>query len=204
MNGKTRPVRSSSWNGNRADVPSSGPPTHYRHNATPKRQSVWVRHYLQSDLNIHQFFTTTVILLQALQSFTLTVQAAEVFKWVDERGAVHYEDHPPTQASKKIVINNSQKSDAVYQSELEKQNKLLKVYSEEREEQQKQKAKVTAELAVWEVNCKLARQNLTGIQTASYLYEPTNDPFNPRILNQVDRNTEIAKAEAAVHQWCNE
>ena len=162
-----------------------------------------MQYHFQSNLNIHHFFTTTAILLQALQLLTLTVQAAEVYKWVDEKGAVHYEDHPTAQASKKIVIKNTEKPDAAYQSELDKQSKLLKVYSEEREEQQKQKAKVKAELAVREGNCKQAQQNLAGIQTASYLYEPTNDPFNPRILNQAERNTEIAKAEVAVHQWCD-
>lgn len=203
MNGKTRPVRLSSWNVNSASVHSSRSPTDYGHNDIPRCKWAWIKYHRQASLNIHLFFTTTTVLLQALQLITLTVQAAEVYKWVDEKGAVHYEDHPTAQASKKIVIKNTEKPDAAYQRELEKQIKLLKVYTEERNEQQKQKAKVTAELAVREGNCEQARQNLGGIQTASYLYEPTNDPFNPRILTQAERNTEIAKAEAAVHQWCD-
>ena len=134
---------------------------------------------------------------------TTTVHAAEIYKWVDENGKVHYGDHPTAQAAEKIIIHKSANADANYQNELEKQTRLLEIYTEERQEQQQLQEKIREDNATRDRNCNLAKKNLAGMKTASFLYEATDDPLNPRILNQTERATETAKAETAVQRWCN-
>ncbi|MBF8268575.1 MAG: hypothetical protein HW386_284 [Gammaproteobacteria bacterium] len=144
---------------------------------------------------------TVIIILSSLLT-TVVVQAAEIYKWVDENGKVHFGDRPEARTAEKIIIHNSAHGDTTYQNEVEKQTKLLEVYTDERQEQQQLKEKAREDKATRVKNCNLAKNNLAGMKTASFLYEPTKDPFNPRVLSQAERGAETAKAEAAVQQWC--
>ena len=145
-----------------------------------------------------------IIVLYLIVNLLLSgsVHAAEIYKWVDEKGAVHFEDRPRAQATKKIVIKDSGNHDKAYQDELNKQNKLLDVYTDERQELNQRKEKIREEKQTRNSNCNLARKNLAEIKTASYLYEATADAFNPRILTEAERLAETAIAEAAVQHWC--
>ena len=134
---------------------------------------------------------------------TVAVQATEIYRWVDEKGAVHFGDRPTTQAAEKITINNSPDDDATYQNELGKQSRLLEIYTEERQEQKQLMEKITEEKAILARNCNLAKNNLNEMKNASYIYEDTDDPFNPRILSNAERTTETTRAEAEVEKWCN-
>ena len=174
----------------------------YRY-ATPTGETPAV---LREDLIAKSFsiLASNIIVLFSIVNLLLpgSVHAAEIYKWVDEKGAVHFEDRPTAQATAKIIIKNSGNHDKAYQDELVRQNKLLEVYTDERQELHQRKEKIREEKQLRDSNCNLARKNLAEIKTASYLYEATTDAFNPRILTAAERSAETTKAEAAVQYWC--
>lgn len=85
---------------------------------------------------------------------------------------------------------------------MEKQRRLLEVYTEERKENEAKQVKAKQEQEKRNTNCSLAKKNLAETKNAGFLYEDTDDPFNPKVLNAQERLKATAKAEAAVKTWC--
>lgn len=155
-------------------------------------------------MNNRLLITTGILLLVSLhQLLVATAQSAEIYKWVDEKGNIHFDDHPPAQGSEKIIIENEVRRDKEYHEQLDKQNKLLEIYQEENQEKEQAMEKSRKEKELRRNNCKLAQKNLNSIKTASYLYEATDDPRNPRVLTNEERVTATAQAEGDVKHWCD-
>ena len=129
-------------------------------------------------------------------------RSADIYKWVDRQGIVHFTDQPPQQGAQKIIIHIDPHRDAQYQAELNQQAKLLQIYQEDRQDDERHREKTRQARQTRQAKCDLARKNLTGIQTARYLYTLTDDPRNPRILSKAERAAETARVEAAVKHWC--
>ncbi len=73
-------------------------------------------------------------LITIFSLFCLSNANAEVYKWIDENGKVVYGDKPTSSDASKIKIKKAPVQDSVVQQRNEKQNKLLDVIQEEREE----------------------------------------------------------------------
>jgi hypothetical protein len=125
-----------------------------------------------------------------------------VFKWEDEAGQIHYGDRPAGPAAKKIYIRAPDSPDPAYQLQLERQFRLLHIYTDERIEQQQLEQEQTKNRAARRENCNLAQRSLESIRTARFLYESTGDPFNPRVLSNEERAQATTRAESAVQTWC--
>ena len=87
-------------------------------------------------------------------SLSSAIGHAEIYKWVDENGKVHFDDHPggANTNKEKVKIKSSETSSTTgteLQERLGKEKKLLEVYEQERlgkdlkkAEQQKKKKKL--------------------------------------------------------------
>jgi len=102
---------------------------------------------------------------------------ADVYKWKDAEGKIHFGDQPPIKAkSEKLEIDTQDKG--VYQPSGDyrrKQEKLLKVYEEERKVKQVKQAEVKEKKRKLEVSCKRAKKYEARYERASRFYREKED-----------------------------
>lgn len=204
MNGKRKPANCNTWNA-RKDNSSSVSSSTSINARGGARQACPVNAGFPG-IGGHPARKCRLVLLTAAAVLPLllaTAQSAVVYKWVDEKGNVHFDDHPPAQEAEKIIIENKARQDKEYHEYLDRQTKLLEIYQEENQDRQQEMEKTRKEKELRRDNCRLARKNLNSIKTASYLYQATDDPRNPRILSNSERDSATARAEADIKRWCN-
>jgi len=153
-------------------------------------------------VNSSLVLTCIILVITGYGLWNNSANSAEVYKWVDAKGVVHFGDRPSEPEAKKLIINTDVHQDAEYHEQLDKQTKMLEIYEEERQQEDLEKEKISKDKKLRQHNCTLAKNNLNSIKTASYLYQATDDPRNPRILTSEERSTAAARAEADVKQWC--
>jgi hypothetical protein len=131
------------------------------------------------------------------------VAAAEVHRWTDAEGRVHYGDRPPAGSQSVPVTTGASPSQPVPSDaeRLERQQRMLDAYRQEREEKQQAEARHKAEEAERERNCALARDALGRYERSGVIYEPQADGSR-RYLSESERATEIRAAQGAVKRWC--
>lgn len=130
-----------------------------------------------------------------------TVNSA-VYKWIDENGNVLYGDKPGSDKADEIKIKQAPKQDADSIEQLKKQNKLLDVIQQEREEKIAQEQEEKETNAKQKQKCVELKKELQETKDASLLYEKTDDPDNPRILSDKERQSEENKYERYIEENC--
>ena len=146
--------------------------------------------------------TSVKLLIIVFFLFCVSHANAEVYKWIDENGKVVYGDKPTSSDADKIKIKSSPVQDPVVQGRNEKQNKLLNVMQQERDERndlkKEEKGKKEEQMKI----CADARKELQEIKDASYLYRETDDPNNPEIITDEERKAEQLKYEKFIKKNC--
>ena len=143
-----------------------------------------------------------IILFLLTQLFYLNTAWSDVYKWIDADGKVVYGDKPVSENADKIKINNAPKQDAESIQRLEKQQKLLDVMQEERDEKITLKKKEQEKKVQLKQYCAKASKKLQEIIDAGFLYEKTDDPYNPKIISDEERKIEKEKYEKYIKENC--
>lgn len=147
-----------------------------------------------------------IVLTVAGLLFISSLQA-EVYRWVDEQGKVHFSDRPKNGGAQKLEISEPEpNSDGIDQQRLDterkiQQERMLDAYREEREKRQQARLKSEAEERQRSKNCAYARNRLREYGN-SRLYQPLEDGGR-RYLDNEERQREIERAEASVQRWCD-
>lgn len=130
--------------------------------------------------------------------------AAGIYKWRDADGNIHYGDRPPPEsAAQSLDIDSAPSQPAPDASRRrEKQRRLLDIYREDRRRREDQRTAAEQEKQERERNCKLARRRLEATRNASFLYEKTGDPMNPKVLTRDERQAQTQRLEEQVKKWC--
>ncbi|MCZ6802661.1 MAG: DUF4124 domain-containing protein [Proteobacteria bacterium] len=139
--------------------------------------------------------------LLTIQLFCLNTAYSEVYKWTDEDGKVVYGDKPASNNADKIIIKNTTpKQDKHFQERQKKQQKLLDVLQEERNEKiaLKKEEKEKKE----KQKCAEIRKELQETKNASHLYEKTDDPNNPKIVSDERRKIVEEKYKNYIKENC--
>jgi len=134
--------------------------------------------------------------------FCLSNANAEVYKWIDENGKVVYGDKPTSSDAEQIKIKKTPVQDPLVQERYEKQNKLLEILKQERDEKNALKKEEKEKKDEQKRLCANARKKLKKIKDASFLYEKTDDPNNPRIWTDEERKAEEKKYEDYIKKNC--
>lgn len=151
---------------------------------------------------------TLAVLLLVLISASLT---AEVYRWVDDQGRVHFSDRPPgdtapgygggregqpardpSQATPQVGIEAGRR---------EKQQRLLRALESERKEKEAAAEQARKKQAVRAHNCELARARLRTAQNVNRIFE-YDAKGNKVYLDQAGVAREIAAHQAQVERWC--
>jgi flagellar biosynthesis GTPase FlhF len=134
--------------------------------------------------------------------------SAEIYKWVDENGKVHFGDRPKSagadNAEQIQLRENSpgQSSNPTQQrNAAQRRERMLRVYEEERAKKREKKAKEKAERAERKRRCNYAKNQLKDARH-SVLYDLDEDG-NRVYLDNRQRKSHLAKLEQEVGRWCD-
>lgn len=129
--------------------------------------------------------------------------AAEVYRWVDENGNVHFGDRaPPARQAEQVPIEAPPpENDPEVRKRLEEIDRLNAINKEDRQRAKEKAAKEELERKRREQQCAIARNRLERSRTAGYLYLP-NDDGTRRILSDMERSGAIREMEAEIAQHC--
>jgi hypothetical protein len=142
-------------------------------------------------------------LFLVLMSLALSLRA-EVYKWVDEQGRVHFSDRPDAGESTGIKIKEqpaAQPSDGQSDRQ-QKMQRMLDVYAEERAEKKEARQKQQAEREKRKQYCAHARDRYKSHIRASGIYDLGSDGKR-RYLSEEERARHIKRMKSEIDRWCN-
>lgn len=127
---------------------------------------------------------------------------ADVYKWTDKSGKVHYSDKPPSDAAKTVpgtsaTTDTSQAIKALADKEQDYKKR------QENAAKAKEKADKEAEQArIKQQNCDNARKQMSQLQSGQRLY--TTSPYGSRsYMDAAARQQALDNAQKAVNDYCN-
>ena len=138
-------------------------------------------------------------------SWLITLSAsAEIYKWVDEEGKVHYGEKPPSTITEDGIKTIKYKDNVDTRSAneaLKKKSKSLNKLSKKRKGKREDAAAKKEELAKNKVLCEQAKKNLANYQFPKVSIK--EDDGSVRALGEEERQLGIKKSEEIVKQVCN-
>lgn len=143
-----------------------------------------------------------IVLLAGLQAI-LSIAQAEVYRWVDEDGAVHFGDKPAhKQSAEKIEIRKEETANVPDQgNRLKKQQRLLSAMDEERKINKKKQAQEKKGKQEVIANCNYAKKTLDDYLQSGSLFD-VDKSGNKVYFSDQQREEEIQKVREAVEYWC--
>jgi len=141
--------------------------------------------------------TLAVLLVFTTQAF------AEVYKWVDEHGRVHYGDKPASDNAEQVTIKKGSTTDPLALEREEKRRKLLDIYQEDRSKKKSDRAAQIERKKQRQANCAQAKEKLDKMRRASYLYKDDDGSENRQILTDSERGRAEREWQQAVKKWCD-
>ena len=136
-----------------------------------------------------------------------TLCQAKVYRWVDGTGRVHFGDRPPDGQAQALDLpasappGSAGPPPADGPQRMERRQRLLDLYRDERERKAKAKADRAARTKAREQRCAAARNRLERYRISGYLYEPLADGER-RILTREERRAATERARSEVDRWC--
>ena len=144
--------------------------------------------------------TVTSALILSIASFSLH---AEIYKWVDDKGNVHYSDQPARQSKQLNISEESEQSDTVSKEDREERRKrLLQAFDEDRELKKEQQQKEQKQKARQDRNCAVAKDRLRRYTNASSLYDLDKDGNRVHLSNE-ERERSIERLRSQINKYCN-
>ncbi|VAX06883.1 hypothetical protein MNBD_GAMMA25-1512 [hydrothermal vent metagenome] len=145
------------------------------------------------------YFTPLLLLL------SLPMAQAEIYKWVDEQGQVHYSEKPPKEKhpATEIRIRTYTPHAPLISPKQRKQQRdnLLRAFQEERQIRNEAKEKKEQKEAKNRNNCMHARDRLKNFERANVLYDL--DEQGERVyLSDAQRKRAEDNLRAQINKWC--
>lgn len=128
--------------------------------------------------------------------------ASDVYKWVDEKGKVHYGDRPTHGSARQVPLRSKPPADESLRQRHERQNKLLQVMEEERQLRDEQRLQAKAHQAQREQECATAKFRLRRYQEAGEIYLEDASGKQTKLPKEQQQEA-IADAKARVEAWCD-
>ena len=123
---------------------------------------------------MRRVFAATLLSVAASASASASAAAgAEIYRWTDAQGRVHYGDRVPEDAGRLERIDAPQRQTGQADPELEqhreRSRRLLEVWDAERRERAAAAAEAASRAAEREQSCALLREELENARHSSYL-----------------------------------
>ena len=178
-------------------APDSAPRAAYPRLAPVRRPTPWRPASLLAQLG-------AAATLSGLLMVTGPVSAAEVYKWRDADGHLHFGDRPPaTQSHAESVIIRSAAPAAANEHSQERLKQVLDGYAKEREAREASRAAALAEDEQREQACMRAKARRQTAERVNVMYEYTPQGER-RVLGEAEHKQVIEKAREAVADSCDQ
>jgi hypothetical protein len=127
---------------------------------------------------------------------------AELNKWVDQQGKVHYSDQPPAgvEAMPVHAAPPPANTPAPAKSYVEREAELRKAKQSEAEKTQKT-AQRQSNAEIEKANCTAAQQTLRSLQQGGRIVE-YDEAGERRFLGDDERQRRIAEAQTEIEKFC--
>ena len=140
-------------------------------------------------------FTLFALLLSGLAN-------AEIYKWVDDKGQVHYQDHPRGDNNEKISVDaDSATQKDARALEKVKTEKLIDAMEKSRQQEAKLRAKKLAEQRKQDEKCLKERSRLHKLEAK--LEKNYSEFANKRPASYDREAAELADRKKYIGQYCN-
>lgn len=155
-----------------------------------------------------QFIALASCLL--LSGMSHIANAAEIYKWTDENGNVHYGEHPPADSAKRLSIKNNSTSEDGKASAAsntagtdaeQQRNKMIQAMEGDRVEREKKRQKQLKKESQSKQRCAIARDRLVQYQRAGRLYS-IDKQGERQYLSDKSRQKEIEQLQAQINKFC--
>ncbi len=152
-------------------------------------------------------FAKTCLILTNLICLLLisVIPQAEVYKWYDEQGRVHYGDHPKGKNATQVDINTSPQTNETraenWDEIQQRQQKFLDYLEDERGDRDEEKAKKADQLAERKKQCDEARKYNQKLISNRVFYRKDKDD-NKVYLSDEEKDAEIRTTEEMMDKFC--
>lgn len=127
--------------------------------------------------------------------------SAEIYKWVDDQGHVHYGDKPVTN-SEEMQVNIENKGNVKISNQREKnRQKLLDAYAEDQARENKEKEKLRKKKKKMKANCINSKDSLRRYERASSLYNLDKEG-NRVTMSNAQRDKATNRLRAYISKYC--
>lgn len=145
-------------------------------------------------------------ILAAVLALTLagTPALAEVYKWVDAEGNVHYGDRPPSEGreTRSLDLTPAPDRDSDHGSRSLKQRRLLEAFEAERAERELAESEAAEAKRERVHKCDQARRTLANFERANVIYT-TDDSGARNYMSDGERREAAANARAWIARHCD-
>ncbi len=143
-----------------------------------------------------------VMALVCLMSMGLvTAQAAGVYKWVDEKGGVHFGDIPGSSSASTVKVAPPPPPDASLLKRQEQGKKILQAGQDDRKAEEKKQAEAKVKEEENDAKCADLRARLKNYEEARYLYLTDKDGKQV-IITDEQRKQSTAETKQAIEDSC--
>ena len=137
-----------------------------------------------------------------LTMFTYQSASADVYRWTDEKGQVHFGERPPTGIEGESVKPPpppalSKSLGQALRSQIEQKQAD---YTRDRDQSKADEAKANAEAATRKKNCAQSRKAIASIN--KYINKRMFDK-NGNYIEPAGRQQKLAEAKKSVEYWCD-
>jgi hypothetical protein len=127
---------------------------------------------------------------------------AEVYRWVDEHGQMHFGDQAREADTHAIKPHSRPPTQGDQQQRMQKTRKLLNAYQIERQQLREQKAEQKAQAETRKRDCIQARDNLRKYTDYGNIYQ-LDDDGKREYLSDKQRAALLQRSRDAVARLCN-
>lgn len=127
---------------------------------------------------------------------------AEIYKWLDEKGNVHYGDKPVANSEQIVIPEQTNVQSRPGKEEREERRKrLLEAFAEDRADKKEQQAKQQKQKQKLNRQCVIARDKLKTYQKSRRLYD-LDEQGERMILSDNARQQAVAQLAADINKYC--
>ena len=133
----------------------------------------------------------------------MPLQAEKIYKWIDDKGQVHYGDAPRGSqvGVKSEPAKSSDSSTTIVTDTQQDQRKLSRSLEEDRRAREEEKAKKQQQAADRQQRCHRARDSIKRYESSSQLYD-LDANGNRQVLNEEQRKNAEDKLRKDIEKYC--
>lgn len=163
-----------------------------------------LRRVLGSRLAIGHPALTSVLMVLVSTALSLAVSPplAEIYKWVDDSGRIHFSEVPPTSGDSQILVPRSSPAETNRPKTSEKPKSNRFDQKDQKLNEPAEKLRITAEnKRIREKNCAAATHNLNTLQSSGRIKLREGDEY--RILSPEEQEAKISQSKKHIEQYCD-